>query len=123
MYFEKNYNNGDVKSKLVGSLMGLTDGLSVNQIGALLTLAEKYSYSVRQKPECSYNGLSARELEVLVLLANGYTRKNIGESLGISKNTAARHISNIYRKLGVSSVAEATQYAYSNRLCFLPSTV
>ncbi len=122
MYYEKSYNHGDVKSKLVGSLMGLTDGLSVNQIGALLSLAEKYSYSVRQKSDCSYNGLSSRELEVLVLLANGYTRKNIGESLGISKNTAARHISNIYRKLGVSSVAEATQYAYSNRLCYLPST-
>ncbi len=122
MYYENQFKGGDVKSKLVGSLLGLTDGLSVNQIGALLTLAEKYTYSAKQQHECSYNGLSARELEVLILLANGYTRKNIGESLGISKNTAARHISNIYRKLGVSSVAEATQYAYSNRLCFLPST-
>lgn len=55
--------------------------------------------------------LSKREHEVLVLVSNGYSRREIGESLEISVNTAARHISNIYRKLGVTSVAEATRYA------------
>jgi len=37
-------------------------------------------------------------------------------TLGISPNTAARHIANIYRKLGISSVAEATNYAISAKL-------
>lgn len=55
--------------------------------------------------------LSKREHEVLVLVSNGYSRREIGEALEISVNTAARHISNIYRKLGVTSVAEATRYA------------
>ena len=55
--------------------------------------------------------LSAREQEVLVLVSNGYSRREIGDALEISVNTAARHISNIYRKLGVTSVAEATRYA------------
>ena len=55
--------------------------------------------------------LSAREQEVLILVSNGYSRREIGDSLDISVNTAARHISNIYRKLGVTSVAEATRYA------------
>ena len=55
--------------------------------------------------------LSAREQEVLVLVSNGYSRREIGDALEISVNTAARHISNIYRKLGVISVAEATRYA------------
>ena len=55
--------------------------------------------------------LSTREQEVLVLVSNGYSRREIGDALEISVNTAARHISNIYRKLGVTSVAEATRYA------------
>lgn len=60
--------------------------------------------------------LSKRELEVLTLIANGYSRKQVGDSLGISANTAARHISTIYTKLGVSSIAEATRYAIRNGL-------
>ena len=55
--------------------------------------------------------LSTREKEVLTLIANGYSRKQVGSSLGISSNTAARHISTIYAKLDVSSIAEATRYA------------
>ena len=50
---------------------------------------------------------------MLVLVANGYNRKSIGASLGISVNTAARHIANIYSKLGISTVAEATCLAYN----------
>ncbi len=60
--------------------------------------------------------LSNREKEVLTLIANGYSRKQVGTSLGISSNTAARHISTIYTKLGVSSIAEATRYAIRNGL-------
>ena len=62
------------------------------------------------------NNLTQRENEVLVLVANSYTRAEIASTLGISPNTAARHIANIYRKLGISSVAEATNYAISARL-------
>lgn len=66
--------------------------------------------------------LTGREQEVLVLVAHGYSRRAIGESLSISMNTAARHIANIYAKLGVSTVAEATQWAYSQRLIAVPET-
>lgn len=55
--------------------------------------------------------LSARETQVLVLVANGYSRAEISHTLDISPNTAARHIANIYRKLDISNVAEATTYA------------
>lgn len=58
--------------------------------------------------------LSKREQEVLVLISNGYNRREVGDSLGISVNTAARHISNVYRKLRVTSVAEATQFALAH---------
>ena len=60
--------------------------------------------------------LTKREEEVLTLIANGYSRRQVGESLGISSNTAARHISTIYTKLEISSVAEATRYAIQNGL-------
>lgn len=58
--------------------------------------------------------LSKRESEVLLLVANGYSRREIGGCLGISPNTAARHIANSYRKLDISTVAEATQYILSS---------
>jgi len=55
--------------------------------------------------------LTARETEVLTLLASGYTRDEIGIALSISRNTAATHVAAIYRKLEISSIAEATRIA------------
>lgn len=52
--------------------------------------------------------LSNRELEVLLLMANGRTNAEIGELLGISKKTAQHHVAHAYRKLGVSGRVTAT---------------
>jgi len=60
--------------------------------------------------------LTNREKEVLVLIAHGYCRREIASSLHISRNTAARHISNIYTKLDINSVAEATRVAIAHHL-------
>lgn len=57
-------------------------------------------------------GLTPRELEVLTLVATGKTNREIAEELFISEKTVARHISNIFNKLGLSSRAAATAYAY-----------
>jgi len=62
------------------------------------------------------HGLSPRELEVLRLLASGETNKAIASQLVLSERTVDRHVSNIYAKLGVSSRAAATAYAYEHRL-------
>jgi len=62
------------------------------------------------------HGLSPRELEVLRLLASGETNKAIAATLVLSERTVDRHVSNIYGKLGVSSRAAATAYAYEHRL-------
>ena len=56
-------------------------------------------------------GLSARELEVLELVASGRSNRQIGQELYISKSTAGVHVSNILGKLGVSSRVEATRLA------------
>jgi DNA-binding CsgD family transcriptional regulator len=61
-------------------------------------------------------GLSRRESEVLTLVAAGKTNRAIATELFISEKTVARHVSNIFRKLGLSSRAEATAYAYKHGL-------
>jgi DNA-binding NarL/FixJ family response regulator len=60
--------------------------------------------------------LSRRESEVLTLVATGRTNRAIATELFISEKTVARHVSNIFTKLGLSSRAEATAYAYRHGL-------
>jgi DNA-binding CsgD family transcriptional regulator len=56
-------------------------------------------------------GLTAREREILALLAEGYTNRRLAESLFISESTAGVHVSNILGKLGVASRTEAATLA------------
>jgi pimeloyl-ACP methyl ester carboxylesterase/DNA-binding CsgD family transcriptional regulator len=60
--------------------------------------------------------LTARELEVLRLLAAGHSNREVGEKLFISPTPAARHVANIYSKLGVDSRVEAAAYAHHHGL-------
>jgi DNA-binding CsgD family transcriptional regulator len=60
--------------------------------------------------------LSPRELEVLRLVATGATNRAIAEKLVLSERTVDRHVSNIFGKLGVSSRAAATAYAFDRQL-------
>lgn len=61
-------------------------------------------------------GLTPRELQVLSLVATGMTNRAIAANLTISEKTVARHVSNIFGKLGISSRAAATAYAYEHDL-------
>jgi DNA-binding CsgD family transcriptional regulator len=61
-------------------------------------------------------GLSQRESQVLILVATGKTNRAIAAELFISEKTVARHVSNIFTRLGLSSRAEATAYAYTHGL-------
>lgn len=56
-------------------------------------------------------GLSARESEVLVLVAEGLTNRQIAERLTLSEHTVHRHVANILLKLDLSSRAAAAAYA------------
>jgi DNA-binding CsgD family transcriptional regulator len=64
----------------------------------------------------SAGGLTPREVEVLRLVAAGKTNRAIGAELFISEKTVARHVSNIFNKLGLSTRAAATAYAYEHHL-------
>jgi DNA-binding CsgD family transcriptional regulator len=61
-------------------------------------------------------GLTGREVEVLRLIATGKTNRMIATELSISEKTVARHVSNIFTKLDLSSRSAATAYAYSHKL-------
>jgi DNA-binding CsgD family transcriptional regulator len=60
--------------------------------------------------------LSAREVEVLRLLAQGHSYEEIGARLGVTLNTVASHIKSAYRKLSVHSAAAAVMRAVQLRL-------
>ena len=60
--------------------------------------------------------LSERETQVLRLLAAGKTNRAIAAELFISEKTVARHVSNIFDKLGVSSRSGATAWAFQHNL-------
>jgi DNA-binding CsgD family transcriptional regulator len=61
-------------------------------------------------------GLTAREIQVLRLVAQGETNRSIGTTLGLSERTVDRHVSNILAKLDVSSRTAATALASRSRL-------
>lgn len=83
------------------------------QLGAAPDIAEARVLSVAGAPE---SALTARELEVLQLVAAGLTNRAIATELILSDKTVARHLSNIFAKLDVSSRAAATAYAYEHDL-------
>jgi DNA-binding NarL/FixJ family response regulator len=64
----------------------------------------------------SPGGLSARELEVLRLLAQGLTDAQIAEQLVLSLHTIHAHLRTIYSKLAVTSRSAATRYAFEHQL-------
>jgi len=68
------------------------------------------------RPTRVAHGLSARELQVLLLVATGKTNKAIADALFLSEKTVDRHVSNIFVKLDVPSRAAATAWAYQHRL-------
>jgi DNA-binding NarL/FixJ family response regulator len=58
--------------------------------------------------------LTSREAEILCLAAQGYTNCRIARQLWITEQTVKFHLSNTYRKLGVTNRTEASRYAYEN---------
>jgi DNA-binding CsgD family transcriptional regulator len=66
--------------------------------------------------EARGSGLTARELQVLRSVAAGKSNRAIAGELGLSEKTIERHVSNMFLKLGVSTRAAATAYAYEHDL-------
>jgi DNA-binding NarL/FixJ family response regulator len=62
------------------------------------------------------DGLTARELEVLRLVASGRSNREIAEELVLSVRTVERHVTNLYAKIGARGKADATAYAFRHGL-------
>ena len=60
--------------------------------------------------------LSRREFEILRFVADGMTNAQIGRELWVTEQTVKFHLSNVYRKLGVSNRTEASRFAHVNGL-------
>jgi DNA-binding NarL/FixJ family response regulator len=60
--------------------------------------------------------LTDRELEILRLVAQGYTNGRVARELWVTEQTVKFHLSNTYRKLGVTNRTEASRYAHMNHL-------
>jgi DNA-binding NarL/FixJ family response regulator len=87
------------------------------QFGAAPALADVERLAAdRGRAPAAPGGLTSRELEVLKLLAQGRTNRAIARALDISEKTVARHVSNIFTKLDLSSRAAATAYAFTHHL-------
>ena len=65
-------------------------------------------------------GLSAREQEVLALMADGRTTSEIADRLAISGLTVQSHVKNIFTKLGVHSKVEAIRFAWRSGMLEIP---
>jgi DNA-binding NarL/FixJ family response regulator len=63
-------------------------------------------------PEGDHRPLSARERQIVALVADGLTNARIGARLSVTEQTVKFHLSNIYRKLGVSNRTEASRYVH-----------
>lgn len=84
--------------------------------GARTPLIEDYLHRAREDLPLREDPLTPREQEVLKLVAEGYTNKQIAETLVISEKTVERHRANILDKLGMRDRVELTRYAIRHGL-------
>jgi ATP/maltotriose-dependent transcriptional regulator MalT len=89
-------------------------GATFDRLGARLDVASVDAL-LRGRAELP-DGLTAREVEVLRLVASGKTNKDIAVELVLSEHTIGRHLQNIYGKIRVGSRAAATAYAFEHGL-------
>ena len=86
-----------------------------DELGAAPDVARVDDLTDRAAPS-PVGELTAREVEVVRLVATGRTNRAIAEELRISEKTVARHMSNVFTKLGVSSRSAVTAFAYEQDL-------
>ena len=93
-------------------------GRAFRQFGAAPALAavEALLHESSAPTRAEAGGLTSREVEVLRLVACGKTNRDIAHELGVSEKTVARHLSNIFTKLDLSTRSAATAYAFTHHL-------
>jgi DNA-binding NarL/FixJ family response regulator len=109
------YDAASVRVRLAETYRALGDDASAAaEVAQAETTFERLG-AYRPVPE-SPGGLTRREREVLVLVADGRANREIGEQLFISDRTVARHLTNIFHKIGATSRTQAARYAIDHGL-------
>jgi DNA-binding NarL/FixJ family response regulator len=105
----------DAGRVLVAAVQALLDGRFFFTSTVARMVLDGYLRSESSGADAAHT-LSAREREIVQLLAEGNSNKDIARALEISVNTAETHRSNIMRKMGFGSLPELVRYAIRNRI-------
>ena len=102
---------------LIEAIRNVNSGQSYIQANMTKELVKEFNrVTLNEKGKSEENSLTARELEVLELIAEGMINKEIAKSLYISEKTVKNHVSNIFRKLNVSDRTQAAIYAFKHNM-------
>ena len=102
-------------SSLSDFLSAINSILDDNQFIHPLILDAVNSY-LAQTDNCKKTTLTKRETQILCMISAGYLNKEIGSELNISERTVKNHVSNLFKKIGVSDRTQAAVYAIKNNL-------
>ena len=102
-------------STLSDFLSAINSILEDNQFIHPLILDAVNSY-LAQTDNCKKTTLTKRETQILCMISAGYLNKEIGSELNISERTVKNHVSNLFKKIGVSDRTQAAVYAIKNNL-------
>jgi DNA-binding NarL/FixJ family response regulator len=103
-----------VKSATIEELLAAVHAAASSPMGPEEHVVMVAPPGLLEEPEGA-EGLSGRELEVLLMVARGMSNRQIAASLHLSEATVKRHLANIYPKIGVSSRGQAVSMALSRR--------
>lgn len=101
--------------ELLGAIRSVVGGGTYIHPKMAASLTEQL-FASDKGADASYKKLSTRELEILQLLAKGYTNKEISEIVFLSVKTVEAHRSKIYTKLGLKTRADLVAYAIAHKL-------
>jgi predicted ATPase/DNA-binding CsgD family transcriptional regulator len=114
--FEKAWKAGQIISLEQAIALALETAQETRSLTASQQEQAVRSISAKAFSSTSPAGLTARETEVLLLLAEGLTNAQIAERLVIRPRTVDSHLASIFRKIGVSTRSAATRYALEHEL-------
>lgn len=92
-------------------LFGILIGLVFMGVGIWVGLSLYHKRTTKESFDPAKLGLSNREIEVLELMAQGFSNQEVADRLFVSLNTTKTHVSNIYTKLNVKRRTQAIQKA------------
>jgi DNA-binding NarL/FixJ family response regulator len=108
---------GTPRQQMIQAIKAVAEGdslLEPHQLHSVVSKALQEGQKIRGRSTSPAQPLTRRELEVVKLLVQGLTNKQIGDLLGVSASTIKTHVQSIIRKLGVSDRTQAAVWAVRN---------